>query len=61
VAVHEAARILGEAAGDEIIVSETARLFAGPDLVFEDRSVHTLKGLDGEWRLSAWRPRAEGA
>jgi class 3 adenylate cyclase len=58
VAVHEAARIMGEAAGDEILVSEAARLFAGPDLVFEDRGVHTLKGLDGEWRLAAFIPEA---
>jgi class 3 adenylate cyclase len=54
VAVHEAARIMGEAGGDEILVSETARLFAGPDLVFEDRGVRTLQGLDGEWRLAAF-------
>jgi class 3 adenylate cyclase len=60
VAVHETARIMGEAAGDEILVSEAARLFAGADLTFEDRGVHTLKGLDGEWRLSAFRP-PEGA
>ena len=60
VAVHEAARIMGEAAGDEILVSETARLFAGPDLTFEDRGVHTLKGLQGEWRLSAFRPPEAG-
>ena len=60
VAVHEAARIMGEAAGDEILVSETTRLFAGPDLGFDDRGVHTLKGLDGEWRLSAFRTGAEG-
>jgi class 3 adenylate cyclase len=58
VAVHEAARIMGEAGGDEILVSETARLFAGPDLVFEDRGVRTLKGLDGEWRLAAFIPEA---
>jgi class 3 adenylate cyclase len=56
VAVHETARIMGAAAGDEILVSEAARLFAGADLTFEDRGVHTLKGLDGEWRLSAFRP-----
>jgi class 3 adenylate cyclase len=56
VAVHEAARIMGQAAGDEILVSETTRLFAGSDLPFEDRGVHTLKGLDGEWRLSAFVP-----
>jgi class 3 adenylate cyclase len=51
VAVHEAARILGQAEGDEILVSETTRFVAGSDLSFEDRGVHTLKGLDGEWRL----------
>ena len=58
VAVHEAARIMGEAGGDEILVSETARLFAGPDLVFKDRGVRTLQGLDGEWRLAAFIPKA---
>jgi len=52
VAVHEAARIMGQAEGDEILVSETTRVVAGSDLAFEDRGVHTLKGLDGEWRLS---------
>jgi class 3 adenylate cyclase len=57
VAVHEAARIMGQAAGDEILLSETARLFAGSELDFEDRGVHTLKGLDGEWRLCAFRPK----
>ena len=61
VAVHEAARIMGEAAGDEILVSETTRLFAGPDLTFADRGVHTLKGLDGEWRLSAFVSKADQA
>ena len=52
IAVHEAARIMGEAEGDEILVSETTRIVAGSDLSFEDRGVHELKGLDGEWRLS---------
>jgi class 3 adenylate cyclase len=61
VAVHEAARIMGEAAGDEILASATTRLFAGPDLAFEDRGVHTLKGLDGEWRLSAFVKGADRA
>jgi class 3 adenylate cyclase len=58
VAVHEAARIMGQAAGDEILVSETTRLFAGSDHTFADRGVHTLKGLDGEWRLSAFVPES---
>ena len=61
VAVHEAARIMGQAAGDEILVSEATRLFAGPDLAFEDRGVHSLKGLDGEWRLSAFVQERERA
>jgi class 3 adenylate cyclase len=54
VAVHEASRIMGQAAADEILVSETTRVLALPaGLPFEDRGVHKLKGLDGEWRLHA--------
>jgi len=57
VAVHEAARILGEASADEVLVSETVRLFAATSgLRFEDRGVYELKGLDGEWRLSRFIP-----
>jgi class 3 adenylate cyclase len=52
VVVHEAARIMGLAGAGEILVSEQTRLFAGSALAFEDRGVHTLKGLEGEWRLS---------
>ena len=55
VAVHEAARIMGQAGPDEILVSETTRLFArASDLEFEDRGVHSLKGLEGDWRLAAF-------
>ena len=54
VAVHEASRIMGQAAADEILVSETTRVLALPaGLPFEDRGVHDLKGLEGEWRLHA--------
>jgi class 3 adenylate cyclase len=54
VAVHEAARIMGEAGADEILVSETTRLLAlASDLEFEERGTHALKGLAGEWRLHA--------
>jgi class 3 adenylate cyclase len=54
VAVHEASRIMGQAAADEILVSETTRVLAlTAGLPFEDRGVHELKGLDGEWRLHA--------
>jgi class 3 adenylate cyclase len=55
VAVHETARIMAEAAADEILVSETTRavaLTSGFD--FEDRGSHTLKGLPGERRLFAY-------
>lgn len=57
VAVHEAARIMAAAGADEVLVSETVRLFtASAGLAFEDRGVHVLKGLDGEWRLSRFVP-----
>jgi class 3 adenylate cyclase len=52
VAVHEAARIMAEADADEILVSETVRLFAGSGLVFEDLGARALKGLEGDWRLA---------
>ena len=61
VAVHEAARIMGEAESDEILVSETARMFAGADVAFEDRGVRALRGLDGEWRLSRFVPEAQAS
>jgi class 3 adenylate cyclase len=60
VAVHEAARIMGKAAAGEILVSETTRALAQPSgFAFEDRGPHTLKGLEGERRLYAFR--ADGA
>jgi class 3 adenylate cyclase len=60
VAVHEAARIMGKAAPDEILVSETTRALAQPSgFAFEDRGPHTLKGLEGERRLHAFL--ADGA
>jgi class 3 adenylate cyclase len=54
VAVHEAARVMGKAGADEILVSETTRVLAlTSGLEFEDRGTHKLKGLAGEWRLHA--------
>jgi class 3 adenylate cyclase len=62
VTVHEAARIMAAADEDEILVSELTRALAGATgLAFEDRGTHTLKGLDGEWRLSAFVPELEPA
>jgi class 3 adenylate cyclase len=58
VAVHEAARIMAAAGADEILVSELTRTLAGAGgCAFEDRGTHTLKGLDGEWRLAAYVER----
>jgi class 3 adenylate cyclase len=54
VAVHEAARVMGKAGADEILVSETTRVLAlTSGLEFDDRGTHKLKGLAGEWRLHA--------
>lgn len=53
--VHETARIMAAAEADEILVSDLTRALAGASgLAFEDRGTHTLKGLDGEWRLAAF-------
>ncbi len=58
VAVHEASRIMAAAGSDEVLVSELTRALASsPDLVFEDRGAHTLKGLEGERRLFAYVAR----
>jgi class 3 adenylate cyclase len=55
VAVHEAARIMAAGATDEILVSDLTRALAGASgLRFDDRGTHTLKGLEGEWRLAAF-------
>jgi class 3 adenylate cyclase len=59
VTVHEAARIMGAAGPDEILVSELTRMLAAAaGLTFEDRGTHVLKGLDGEWRLAAFVQQA---
>ena len=55
IAVHETARIMAAAAPGEILVSDLTRGLAGASgLRFEERGVHELKGLDGEWHLSAF-------
>ena len=54
IAVHTGARIAAAAEGDEILVSSTVRdLVAGSGISFEDRGMHALKGVPGEWRLYA--------
>ena len=55
VTVHEASRIMAAARPDELLVSDLTRALAGASgLPFEDRGTHTLKGLDGEWKLAAF-------
>jgi class 3 adenylate cyclase len=55
IAVHETARIMAAASANEILVSEMAQALAGTaGLTFEDRGLHTLKGIDGERRLYAY-------
>lgn len=52
IAVHIGARVAGEANVSEILVSSTVKdLVAGSGIQFEDRGVHVLRGVPGEWRL----------
>jgi class 3 adenylate cyclase len=56
-AVHVGARIASEAKAGEVLVSSTVKdLVAGSGIEFEDRGVHDLKGVPGEWRLFAVSP-----
>jgi class 3 adenylate cyclase len=53
-AVTIGARVAALAAPSEVLVSQTVKdLMVGSDLVFDDRGVHVLKGVPGEWRLHA--------
>ena len=52
IAVHIAARLLGPAAGGQVIVTRTVRdLATGIDLVFAPLGPVTLRGVPGEWEL----------
>jgi class 3 adenylate cyclase len=52
IAVHIGSRVAALAGPGEVLVSSTVKdLVAGSGLVFEDRGVHELKGVPGEWRL----------
>jgi class 3 adenylate cyclase/pimeloyl-ACP methyl ester carboxylesterase len=53
-AVNIGSRICGLARPSEVLASQTMKdLVAGSGLRFEDRGVHQLKGVPGEWRLFA--------
>jgi len=59
IAVHTGARVASQAEPGEVLVSGTVKdLVAGSGLVFQDRGLHELKGVPGEWRLYAVDPRS---
>lgn len=54
VGVHVAARVAAHARGGEVLVSRTVRdLTLGSALTFDERGIHVLKGVPGEWELFA--------
>jgi pimeloyl-ACP methyl ester carboxylesterase len=54
IAVHTGARVASHAKPSEVLVSSTVKdLVAGSGLSFEERGVHELKGIPGEWTLFA--------
>lgn len=53
-AVHIAARVIGQAAPGEVVVSSTVKdLVVGSGIPFEDRGEHELRGVPDRWRLWA--------
>ncbi len=54
IGVHIGARVSALAGSNEVLVSSTLRdLVIGSGLEFEERGAHRLKGVPGEWHLSA--------
>ena len=54
IAVHTAARVMGEAGPGEILVSSTVKdLVVGSGIEFLDRGEHELRGLEGQRQLFA--------
>jgi class 3 adenylate cyclase len=59
IAVHIGARIAALADAGDVFVSSTVKdLVAGSGIEFDDRGVHELKGVPGEWRVFSVRGRA---
>jgi class 3 adenylate cyclase len=55
--VWAAARVMSVATAGEIVVSDVMRdALMDADLELQDRGVHTLKGVPGQWRLHALPP-----
>ena len=54
IAVHIAARVMGEAGPGEVLASSTVKdLVIGSGLRFTDRGAHSLRGIEDPWRLFA--------
>ncbi len=54
IAVHIGARVAAMADAGQVLVSSTVKdLVAGSGIRFEDRGVHALKGVPGDWQLFA--------
>jgi class 3 adenylate cyclase len=54
IAVSIGARVGAMATPSEVLVSQTVKdLVAGSGLAFDDRGIHELKGVPGEWRVYA--------
>lgn len=54
IAMHVAARVVGEAAGGEVLTTSTVRdLCAGSGLTFSDRGLRQFAGLPEPWRVFA--------
>lgn len=54
IAVHVAARVLGQSSADEVLVSRVVTdLVAGAGLKFSERGAFGLKGIPGSWDLFA--------
>ncbi len=62
IAVHIGARIGAMSGPGEVLVSGTVKdLVVGSGILFEDRGLHELKGVPGEWRVFAVRPGVVGS
>ncbi len=54
IAVHIGARVAGMSRPGEVLVTSTVKdLVAGSGVRFEDRGMHPLKGIPGDWHLYA--------
>jgi class 3 adenylate cyclase/dihydrofolate reductase len=52
IGVHIAARVLGQASANQVVVTRTVRdLATGADLAFEPMGTATLRGVPGDWDL----------